>query len=71
MDLYAKAREITDELIEFRNEENLNWNEVYTRVLDSVGGLTPRNRDVLLIRIVDEISRRGYLIEDFPFRITR
>lgn len=71
MDIDKLAKEITDNIEKFKNTEKLNWNDVYNKELDSVEGLSSSERDLLLIRIVREISRRGYLIEDEPFKLTR
>lgn len=71
MDIDKIAKELTDNIENFKNTENLNWRDVYDKELNSVEGLSSKDRDLVLIRIVREISRRGYLIEDEPFKLTR
>lgn len=71
MDIKKIAIELTDHIENFDNKENLSWNDVYQRELGSVKGLNNKNKDLVLIYIVKEISRRGYLIHDYPFKLVR
>lgn len=69
MDIDVIAREITDRIEKFKNKDKLTWKEVYTRELDNLKDV--EDKDLVLVRVVKEISRRGYIIEDNPFKLTR
>lgn len=71
MDFDQIAREITDRIEKFDNKDKLNWRDVYDKELNNLKGLSKQEKDLVLIRIVREISKRGYLIEDQPFKLTR
>lgn len=71
MDFDKIAKEITDKIEKFKNKEKLNWKEVFDRELDSIKNLKKEDRDLVLIRIVREISKRGYTIEDNPFKLSK
>jgi len=71
MDIDKIAKELTDNIEKFNNKDKLNWKDVYEKELNSVKGLNTKNKDLVLIRIVREISKRGYIIEDEPFKLTK
>ena len=71
MDFDAIAKDITDKIEKFKNKKRLTWKDVFEKELNSVKGLKEDDKDLLLIRIVKEISRRGYIIQDNPFKLTR
>ena len=71
MDFDKIAKEITDRIELFKNKENISWKEVYEKELDNQHDLNEGDRNLLLIRIVREISKRGYTIEDNPFKLTK
>ena len=71
MDFDKIAKEITDKIEKFKNKEKLSWKAVFDRELDSIKNLKKEDRDLVLIRIVREISKRGYTIEDNPFKLSK
>ena len=71
MDFDTFAKEITDRIEKFKNKDKLTWKDVFEKELNSVKGLKNEDKDLLLIRIVKEISRRGYIIQDNPFKLTK
>lgn len=71
MDFDKIAREVVDRLEKFNNKNNETWKEIFDKELDNIKGLKSKDRDLVLIRIVREISKRGYSIEDCPFKLTR
>lgn len=71
MDFDKIAKEITDRIEKFNNKEKINWRDVYTKELNKLEGFSNSEKDLVLIRIVREISKRGYTIEDEPFKLTR
>ena len=71
MDFDTIAKEITDRIEKFKNKDKLTWKDVFEKELNSVKGLKNEDKDLLLIRIVKEISRRGYIIQDNPFKLTK
>ena len=71
MDFDKIAKEITDRIEKFKNKEKINWRDVYTKELNKLVGFSNSEKDLVLIRVVREISKRGYTIEDEPFKLTR
>jgi len=71
MDFDKIAKEITDKIEKFKNKEKLSWKEVFDKELDNIKNLKKEDRDLVLIRIVREISKRGYTIEDNPFKLSK
>ena len=71
MDFDKIAKEITDRIEKFKNKEKLTWKDVFEKELNSVEGLKDEDKDLVLVRIVKEISKRGYLIEDNPFKLKK
>lgn len=71
MDFDLIAKEITNKLEKFQNKEKLTWKDVFDKELNNVKNLKDKDKDVVLIRIVKEISKRGYTIEDNPFRLKK
>jgi len=71
MDFDIIAKEITDRIEKFKNKEQLTWKDVFEKELNSVEGLKDEDKDLVLVRIVKEISKRGYLIEDNPFKLKK
>lgn len=71
MDFDKIAKEITDRIEKFKNKEKINWRDVYTKELNKLEGFSNSEKDLVLIRVVREISKRGYTIEDEPFKLTR
>jgi len=71
MNIDMIAKELADKIVKFKNKEKLNWKNVFEYHLDSINGLNQKNRDLVLIRIVREISKRGYIIKDNPFKLVR
>lgn len=65
------AKSITDKLEKYKNKENLNWITVYTNEINSIKEIKKEEKHLLLIRIVREISKRGYTIQDNPFKLIK
>jgi len=61
----------SDRIEKFKNKEQLTWKDVFEKELNSVEGLKDEDKDLVLVRIVKEISKRGYLIEDNPFKLKK
>ena len=71
MDIDMIAKELTERIVKFENKKKITWREVFEKELDSVKGLKGTDRDLVLVRIVREISKRGYIIQDDPFKLIR
>ena len=71
MDIDKIAKELADNIEKFNNKNKLTWKDVYEKELNSVKGINDKNKDLVLIRIVREISKRGYIIEDNPFKLIK
>ena len=71
MNVIEIAKSITDEIVNFDNNKKLNWKEVYEKEFDSLKNLTDKEKDLILIQVVKDITRRGYSIEDNQFKLTR
>ena len=64
MDIDTIVNEITDRIVKFNNKEKLTWKEVYDSELNKLEGFSSSEKDLVLVRVVREISKRGYSIED-------
>lgn len=71
MDFDLIANNIVNKLEKFKNKEKLTWKNVFDKELNNVKDLKDKDKDLVLIRIVKEISKRGYIIEDNPFKLKK
>ena len=58
------VNDITDKIINFKNEKKYNWSKVQEIFLKE-------GEDKILVKVVKEITRRGYSIEDEPFHLVK
>ena len=71
MNIDKLVNEITNRIEKFNNLENISWYEVINREFNNFKEINTDNKNLILVRVVREISKRGYLINDFPFKLTR
>lgn len=71
MDVDKLAIEIVDYIEKYKNLENLSWILVFEKIIANYDEVNSSNKDLVLIRVVREISRRGYYIQDAPFKLTK
>ena len=71
MNIDKLVNEITNRIEKFNNLENISWYEVINREFNNFKEINIDNKNLILVRVVREISKRGYLINDFPFKLTR
>jgi len=71
MNIDELVSEITNRIENFKNYENITWHEVINREFNRIKDINDDNKSLILVRVVKEISRRGYLINDFPFKLTK
>ncbi len=62
---------ITKEIIEYKNNDNLSWLQVYDHILNKLGLNKEINNNMLKIRIIREISKQGYDIITDPFTLEK
>lgn len=62
--------EITQKIENYKNIKKENWGEVYEKFLNSYN-LNDKERNIVLIKVVNKITRDGYSIEDSPFRLVK
>lgn len=71
MDINEIVKEITNSIENYDNKDNKTWGEVYDSELNKYAGLTSKEKSLVLVRVVREISYHGYSIEDNPFRLEK
>ena len=71
MDINKVINEIANNIENFNNKENKTWGEVYRNELSKLTELPSKDKEYILMKVVKEISRRGYSIEDNPFRLEK
>ena len=72
LDIQTKVQELSDFVENYDNRKKKNnWYTVYEEGLDTIGITEQEKRDIVLIKTVREITRRGYEIKDEPFKLTR
>lgn len=63
--------DLTDDIIQYENRRNLSWIEVYKEVLKKRKMEDKYTDDNLLRNVVKEITKRGYDIIGYPFKLER
>ena len=71
MDFDLIAYEITNRIEKLKNKEKLTWKDVFENELNKLKDLDSEQKNIVLIRIVREISKRGYIIQDNPFKLVK
>lgn len=71
MDINTVVSEITDRIEKFNNLEKISWYEVIEKIFNDFECVTNENKNLILFYVVKEISKRGYVIEDYPFRLVK
>ena len=71
MDFDLIAYEITNRIEKLKNKEKLTWKDVFENELNKLKDLDIEQKNIVLIRIVREISKRGYIIQDNPFKLVK
>ena len=71
MDINTVVSEITDKIEKFNNLEKISWYEVIEKIFNNFEYVTNENKNLILFYVVKEISKRGYFIEDYPFRLVK
>ena len=62
---------ITKEIINYNNNNNLSWLQVYDTILIKLNLNKELNNNMLKIRVIREISKQGYDIITDPFTLER
>lgn len=63
--------EITQKIENYKNTKKETWGEVYENVFNEYKHLTSNEKDIILVKVVNKITRDGYSIEDHPFRLIK
>lgn len=70
-DIIDDVNKIAEALVVYKNKKNLTWTEAYREVLKELNMEDKKEDDRLLTNVVTKITRLGYDIEGFPFKLTR
>ncbi len=70
-DIIDDVNKITNELIVYKNENNLSWIKAYKDVLDKLNMKDKKEDPKLLSNVVTKITRLGYDITDNPFKLDK
>ena len=70
-DIIDEVDKIAQELVVYENKKNLNWTQAYKDVLTTIGLENKKNDNRLLTNVVTKITRLGYDIEGFPFKLKK
>ena len=70
-DIIDDVGKITQELVVYENKKNLTWTQAYKDVLSQLGLEDKKNDNRLLTNVVRKITRLGYDIEGFPFKLKK
>lgn len=70
-DIIDDVNRIAEELVVYKNKKNLSWSGVYDEVLEKLGLGDKKKDNRLLLNVVSKITRKGYDIDDMPFKLTR
>lgn len=65
------VKEITDNLINYKNTKNLSWSKVYNNVLKKLNLEKEIENNMLKIYVIREISTRGYDLNTNPFSLEK
>jgi len=71
MDINKLVKSVTDNIESFKNTENKNWGEILENELNKLDKLNASEKDIVLIKVVKELTKRGYLIKDNPFKLVK
>ena len=71
MNINEIVKSVTDNIESFNNKENKTWGEILEKELGKLKKLNSSEKNIVLIRVVKEITRHGYSIEDNPFRLIK
>ena len=71
MDIDTIVKIITDKIERYDNKDNYSWNYVFKNEIKFFKDLSTLEKNLVLIRVVREITRRGYSILDNPFRLAK
>jgi len=70
-DIINDVNKIVNELLEYKNDNNLSWIRTYKYVLSKLD-MEDKKEDVkLLTNVVTKITRLGYDIMDDPFKLDK
>ena len=70
-DIIDDVGKITQELVVYENKKNLTWTQAYKDVLSQLGLEDKKNDNRLITNVVRKITRLGYDIEGFPFKLKK
>lgn len=62
---------VTKEIINYKNKDNLSWLQVYSKILIKLNLNKELNNNMLKIRVIREISKQGYDIVTNPFNLEK
>lgn len=71
MNITEEVKLIVDTIITFNNKERLTWISAYKKILKELNMEDKIKDNLLLSRVVKEITNRGYDIVDDPFKLER
>lgn len=70
-DIVDDVNKIAEALVVYKNKKNLTWTQAYRDVLTELNMEDKKEDNKLLTNVVTKITRMGYDIEGFPFKLTR
>jgi len=70
-DILNDVNKIVEELLVYKNKNNLSWIKVYKDVLNKLKMQDRKEEVRLLTNVVTKITRLGYDIKDNPFELEK
>ena len=70
-DIINEVNIITNELIIYKNENNMSWTSAYKDVLKKLNMQNKINDNKILKYTVYNLTNKGYDIEGIPFKLTK
>ena len=70
-DILEDVTKVTNELLVYKNQNQLSWIKVYKDVLNKLNIQNKKEDIKLLTNVVTQITRLGYDIQDNPFSLTK
>lgn len=70
-DIIEDVKKIAEELVVYKNKKKLSWTEAYKDVLIKLNMEDKINDNRLLTNVVTQITKLGYDIEGYPFKLEK
>ena len=70
-DILNDVEKITNEVLKYKNINNLSWTGVFKEILKNLNMNNRKNKDLLLTNVITMITSLGYDIEPIPFELKK